>query len=464
MSSFLDTPIHLIGIGGSGMSGLAEMLHRKGARVSGSDRCASPLLARLAAEGITVSTIQTADSFPERAELVVVSAAIPEDHPELQQARRRNLRVVRYAEMLGMLQADGGGIAIAGTHGKSTTTAWLTYALRLAGLDPSFIVGAEVEQLGGSSGAGDGPHFVVEACEYQRSFLHLCPQSAAILNIEEDHLDYYAGLDAICQAFAEFAGRIPRDGLLVTSGEDPNCRALARGAACRSELVGLSPLFDWSAADLALVNGCYTYTLLLEGKPQMPVKLGLPGIHNVRNSLAVIALARHAGAGWPPIQQALTDFRGARRRLETRAVCDGVRIVDDYAHHPTEIRATLRAAREQFDPRRLYVVFQPHQHSRTRFLLDDFAASFADADEVVVPDIYFVRDSQRERDLIGSGDLVNRIGRRGGNARHVTDFDTIVRGLLPKLQPGDVVISMGAGDIWKVADELVQRLRSDLTA
>ncbi len=446
------------------MSGLAEMLHRKGARVSGSDRCASPLLARLAGQGITVSTLQTAESFPPQAELVVISAAIPDDHPELQQARRRNLRVVRYAEMLGLLQADGGGIAIAGTHGKSTSTAWLTYTLRRAGLDPSFIVGAEVEQLGGSSGAGDGPHFVVEACEYQRSFLNLRPESAAILNIEEDHLDYYSGLDAICQAFGEFAARVPADGLLVTSGEDPNCRAIVRAAGCRGELFGLSPLFDWCACDLSLVDGCYSYTLLLEGKRQMQVRLGLPGIHNVRNSLAVIALARHAGADWPFILQALAEFRGARRRLETRAVQHGVRVVDDYAHHPTEIRATLRAAREQFNPRRMVVVFQPHQHSRTRFLLDDFAASFVDADEVVVPDIYFVRDSLRERDLIGAGDLVDRIGRRGGNARHVSDFETIVRDLVPRLEAGDVVISMGAGDIWKVADELVQRLRSDLPA
>jgi UDP-N-acetylmuramate--alanine ligase len=448
----------MVGIGGSGMAGLAAFLLRRAARVSGTDRLASATLSRLLESGVQVTTQQTAESIPPGTELLVASAAIPAQHPELIEARRRGIPIIKYAQLLGALMAQRDGIAISGTHGKSTTTAWLAFVLKQAGCDPSFIVGAESEQLGGGSAAGDGPHFVAEACEYDRSFLNLRPQSAVILNIDEDHLDCYQHLAAITEAFARFARLVPRGGLLVLNRQDPNSQAIAADLLADTEWFGIEAEATWQASDLNLRQGHYEFTVLHRGQPLGRVHLAIPGEHNVGNALAVTALAHRAGVPWAVISEGLHEFRGARRRLEIRGVINGVTVVDDYAHHPTEIRATLRAARERFDPRRLWCIFQPHQHSRTRFLLADFAGSFELADRVVVPKIYFVRDSERERQAVRAADLVEQIRSRGGHAVHISDFSTIIDGLVADLQPGDLAITMGAGDIWKVADELVQRL------
>jgi UDP-N-acetylmuramate--alanine ligase len=442
------------------MAGLAAVLLRRGARVSGTDRLASAALARLAEQGAHVSTQETAEAVPPDAEVLVASAAIPEQHPELLAARQRRIPIVKYAHLLGTLMARHLGIAVSGTHGKSTTTAWLTFVLRQAGLDPSFVIGAEAEQLGGGSGVGDGPHFVAEACEYDRSFLNLRPRLAAILNIEEDHLDCYQNIGAITEAFTQFAELVPRDGLIVLNGQDPNCRRIAERCPAGVETFGLDAENTWRAVDAELRDGCYEFTVVHSGTPLGRVPVRIAGEHNVRNALGVVALATRAGVPWGTISRALQEFRGIRRRLEARSAIHGVTVVDDYAHHPTEIRVTLRAARERFEPQRVWCVFQPHQHSRTRFLLADFARSFELADHVIVPSIYFVRDSERERHAIRAADLVEQIRAKGGNAVHIPDFDAIVDTLVANLRPGDLAITMGAGDIWKVADELVQRLRA----
>jgi UDP-N-acetylmuramate--alanine ligase len=459
-----NLPVHLVGIGGSGMCGLAALLQRCGARVSGSDRCPSRTLTRLQQSGVRVSTEQQADTVPADAALMVVSAAIPPEHPELCEASRRGVRVLKYAEMLGLLMARHHGIAISGTHGKSTTTAWLAFALRQAGCDPSFIVGAECEQLGGGSGTGDGPHFVAEACEYDRSFLNLRPQAATILNIEEDHLDCYTDLAAITTAFKDFGRQVPPEGLIVLNGGDPRCRNLSEQFNARVETFGLNKSDTWRATELHDDRGYYSFAVHYRGEPLGRVRLGIPGRHNAFNALAVIGLARHCDVAWDAVQAALADFRGARRRLESRGEVGGIQIVDDYAHHPTEIRVTLQAARQRYRPTRLWCILQPHQHSRTRFLLADFARSFKLADRVVVPRIFFVRDSERERAAIRAHDLVERIRANGGDAVHIARFEDIVELLARELAPGDLVITMGAGDIWKVADELVRRLRADLQA
>jgi UDP-N-acetylmuramate--alanine ligase len=454
--------IHLVGIGGCGMSGLAAMLVRRGARVSGSDMRPSAELARVVEQGAAVTTQQRAEAVPMQTDLLVASAAIPADHPELLEARRRGIPVLKYAELLGILMSRYDGIAVSGTHGKSTTTAWLAFVLRRAGLDPSFVVGAWVEQLGGGSGVGDGPHFVAEACEYDRSFLNLHPQRAVILNIEEDHLDCYQDLDAIGEAFAAFARGVPAAGLVLLNGEDQRCRRIAAELRATVQTFGASDEVTWKAAEITLQDGLYSFTVFRQGTPLGRVRPRLPGRHNVDNALAVIALASDCGVSWEQMQPGLTEFRGAARRLEPRGEVGGVRVFDDYAHHPTEIRATLRAAREYLNPRRLWCVFQPHQHSRTRFLLVDFARSFAHADHVVVPDIYFVRDSARERELVCAQDLVERIRAGGGDAVYLPQFEAIVELLAREARAGDVLLTMGAGNIWKVADELVQRLRGHL--
>ncbi len=454
--------VHMVGIGGSGMCGLAAFMLRRGAAVSGSDARDGAELAILRSAGAHVQTQTPTATVPADATLVVRSAAIQDDHPEIRDARQRGLPVCKYAELLGALMERCEGVAISGTHGKSTTTAWLAYVLRLAGRDPSFVVGASAPQLGGGSGVGDGPHFIAEACEYDRSFLNLHARRAAILNIEEDHLDCYQDLAAITAAFGEFARRLPADGLLVVNGADPQCRQVAEQVATRVVRYGSTPDADWYATDLAVEQGRYGMNVWHGGTALGRVLLGLAGRHNVANALAVAALAHNCGVPWERLAEGLAGFSGVQRRLELRGDVGGVRVVDDYAHHPTEIRATLSAARERFAPRRLWCIFQPHQHSRTRFLLSQFAESFGVADEVVVPDIYFVRDSVREREAVCAADLVARIRARGQAAEYIPDFSGIVARVAAAVATGDVVMTMGAGDVWKVADELLRRLRADL--
>jgi len=444
------------------MRAAAAVLLRQGAVVSGSDRLASAATAKLSEAGATVRIGQDPANLPDALDLVVVSAAIDEANPELCEARRRGCRIIKYAQLLGQLMQDHVGVAVAGTHGKSTTTAMTAFILRQAGLDPTFVIGAGVDQLGGGSGLGEGPHFVVEACEFDRSFLHLSPKLAAILNIEEDHLDCYSGLAQIVEAFAAFASRVPRDGVVIANYEDRAVTTALASASASIERFGFERGADWQAERLESRRGCFAFDIVHRGDCLGRVQLSIPGRHHVGNALAAGALAWHCGADAEAITAALGAFRGARRRLTHRGEAQGVVILDDYAHHPTEIQVTLRAAKDAYQPERMWVVFQPHQHSRTRFLLNDFARSFGLADVVVVPDIYFVRDSHMERERIGSRDLVERIRANGGEAVYLPDFEQIATYLTSRLKPGDLVITMGAGDVWKIADELVRRLGIDL--
>jgi len=453
--------IHLIGIGGSGMRALAGMLLDRRAVVTGSDMAESGPIERLRGEGADVAIGQQAENIPELCDLVVYSAAIHEQNPELLAARRRGIEVVKYSQMLGRLMAERIGIAVAGTHGKSTTTAMVAYVLTAAGADPSFIVGATVPQLGGPSGVGGGRHFVAEACEFDRSFLNLRASYAAVLNVEEDHLDCYQDLDAIIEAFRAFAARVSPSGVLVANGEDRNVAKAIRGAACEVETFGLAKTCTWRGVDLRCEGGLHHVRVLLAGKEYCRLAVPLPGRHNVYNCLAAVALLHHAGLEGERIAELLAGFTGAHRRMTLKAQTGGVTVLDDYAHHPTEIQATLRAIREFYQPKRLMCVFQPHQHSRTRFLLKDFARSFALADEVIVPDIYFVRDSDLEKDYISSADLVSQIRLHGGSAAYVKTFDRIVRHLVRQLREGDLVVTMGAGNIWEVADEIICGLGED---
>jgi UDP-N-acetylmuramate--alanine ligase len=448
----------MVGIGGSGMSGLAALLLHRHAHVSGTDATPSTITQRLADSGAKVAHVHAGHAIPQDTNLVVASAAIPPNHPELVAARERNLPIMKYAELLGELMSHGRGVAISGTHGKSTTTAWLAYVLCEADCDPSFIVGATSAQLGGGSRVGDSALFVAEACEYDRSFLNIHPWAAVILNVDEDHLDCYKDLAAIQQTFAAFAQQVDPTGLLLLNGDDQASQQLGDQTGATVETFGFTTKNTWHATDLHLRDGLYAFTLVERGQDRGRFNLGIPGHHNVLNALAVIALARACGVEWERIRTALPGYCGVGRRLELRAETRGIRVVDDYAHHPAEIRATLQAARERFEARRLWCIFQPHQHSRTRFLLEDFAESFEAADRVLVPDIYFVRDSVREQESVNALDLVERIRAHGGDATYMPEFDAIVAHLLGHIDSGDVILTMGAGSIWKVADELVRRL------
>jgi UDP-N-acetylmuramate--alanine ligase len=464
---FTDRRVHFVGIGGSGMSGLAQMLVHFGARVSGTDRSASAVTRRLSEIGANISYQESSAALPAGTEIVVASAAIGWDHPEMAAARAMGCEILKYAQMLGRVMKLKHGIAIAGTHGKSTTTAMTAHILLSAGKDPSFVVGATSPQLGGSARSGAGDLFVVEACEYDRSFHNLYPRIGVVLNIEEDHLDYYKDITEINESFAKFLSNVDPHGIALISATDANCAAAARNIDAAVETYGIDVAADWQATGIRRFQGKAHFQVTYKGKKMGRLALSIAGRHNVGNATVAAAIATHSGVAWDQIQAAVESFRGADRRsqligqlpLPGKEHAPAVTFVDDYGHHPTEIRATLLALREHYRPQRLVCVFQPHQHSRTRFLLEDFARSFAHADVTIVPDIFFVRDSEADRVAVNSGMLVQRIKENGREALYIPGFRDIEAYLLENMQPGDLVVSMGAGPVWEVTDGLVRGIR-----
>ncbi len=445
------------------MSGLARLMLKNNAAVSGSDMEDSDVIGKLRSLGAEIKTGHGTDNLPEALEAVVISAAITEDNPELAAARRRGCKVYKYAEMLGELMDCYDGIAVCGTHGKSTTSAWLAHLLTLADADPSFIVGAEIPQFYSSSGAGDSDIFIAEACEYDRSFLNLHPEIGVILNIEQDHLDYYKDEAEIVSAFTDFAAGIRPTGVLIVNGQDANVArvldAMEDDRTCVT--FGLDAACDFNARNITLEDGLYEFDVYHQDNLMGRTRISVPGEHNILNALAVIAAAATAGTDADRILRFLPQFVGIDRRLMFKANCKGIAVLDDYAHHPTEIRASLKAIRQRYEPARIWCIFQPHQYSRTRFLLDDFAASFKLADITIVPEIYFVRDTEESRKEINSGVLVDRIRESGSEAIYINDFAGICEHLKAHVLPGDLVVTMGAGTIWKVADEYIQWLGKD---
>ncbi len=457
-ASLENSRVHLIGIGGCGVRGAATVLAQLGATVSGSDRRQFEGMGELVARGVRVAIGHRAEQMPPDADLVIVSAAIPQDNPELAAARKQGTPVIKYAELLGRLMQTRLGVAIAGAHGKSTTTAMCAHIFRVAGLAPTFLIGAGSQQIGGSAALGSGPHLIVEACEYDRSFLQLRPSFAAILNIDSDHFDCYAKFDGLVEAFTQFARQVDGDGLLICNADDEWALAAAEGAAARVETFSIGDDADWRAVDLRADRSRHRFDVYYRRMRRMSIELGIAGRHNVGNALAAVALAE--GAGVPPaaIAEALASFNGVRRRLTYCGKGRGVTIVDDYAHHPTEIRCTIRAAQGRYTPRRTWVVFQPHQYCRTRHLLDEFADSFGAADEVVVPDVYDARGHDSSEQLVGSPQLVERIIQRGVRVCYLPTLEEATEHVASHMTEGDLVLTMGAGDVWKVADGLVARL------
>lgn len=459
---------HFIGAGGIGMSGLAQLLIRHCGVVAGSDQTASGVVEKLCEMGADIRIGHSAENLDPETDAVVISAAIKENNPELKLARQKGLKVYKYAQMLGELMNRYEGIAVAGTHGKSTTSGWLIYLLKQAGVDPNFIIGAEVTQLGSSSGVGDSKYFVAEACEYDRSFLNLKPKIGCILNIEQDHLDYYKDEQEIVETFEQFAKGIKPNGVLIANGQDPNVakvimdsRSRGNDNGIRCETFGFDENCNFYAQNLQLNNGLYAFDIYHNGKLLGATKISLPGRHNILNALAVVAMAVNVELPPQGMLELLPDFTGIDRRLMLKGQFRQITVLDDYAHHPTEIRASLQAMHQRYRSRRIWCVFQPHQYSRTRFLLDDFAESFKLADITIVPEIYFVRDSQAEKKEVNSQMLVERMRANGTKAVFIDSFGAICDYLKTEVRPGDLVVTMGAGDIWKVADEYIQRLRQN---
>ena len=449
--------IHMVGIGGAGMIAAAGLLRDMGSRVSGSDLSAFEGLGALVGSGVRVSIGHHESQLDADVQLVVASAAVPESNSEITIARRRGTPVIKYAELLGSLMVLREGVAIAGTHGKSTTTGLTAHIFREAGLSPSFIIGARSDQLGGSSGLGKGRHLIVESCEFNRSFLQFRPFLATILNVEPDHLDCYRDIEEISEAFTDFARRVHPRGLLVCNADDPRSMRAAQAATCAVQTFGLERDADWTVKNLRCEQGRYHFDACLNGDVLLRGKLAIPGRHNVYNALAAIALAHHAKADLTKIAAALSTYTGVDRRMSWKGAGRGITVLDDYAHHPTEIRVTIDAARSCYRPNRLWVVFQPHQVSRTRHLMGEFAESFGRADEIIVPDVYCAREDDAKAGREGSQELVSRICKAGGRASYVAGLPSVADHVAQRLVAGDLVMTMGAGDVWKVADELVER-------
>jgi len=465
---------HFIGVGGIGMSGLAMLLLKHKAIVTGSDQNPGETIDHLCEFGADIKIGHKEHNLNPQADAVVISAAIKEENPELKLARREGIRVYKYAEMLGKVFGFYQGIAISGTHGKSTTSGWLAYLLKQAGIEPNFVVGAVVTQLAGSSGIGTpfdsaqgrGPLFVAEACEYDRSFLNLKPQIAVILNIEADHLDYYKDEAEIVEAFRDFALGTKNTGIIIVNGEDKNVAKIIADPRLlennrKIETFGFSENCNYHPANIVEKDGLYSFDVYHNKELLGSTHISVPGRHNVANALAVIAAASNAGIATKDILRLLPGFTGVDRRLMLKAKVNGITILDDYAHHPTEIRASLKAIKEHYQPKRLWCIFQPHQYSRTRFLLDDFAESFKLADITIMPEIYFVRDSQQSKKEVNAQVLVDKIRAKGSEALFIDGFDAICDYLTKQVSAGDVVVTMGAGDVWKVSDGYIQWLRKN---
>jgi len=424
---------HFIGAGGVGMSGLALLLMKNKAVVAGSDQMPSEVVDSLRREGADIRIGHKGENLSPETDAVVISAAITEDNLELQQARARGCKVYKYADMLGELMNRYEGIAISGTHGKSTASGWLIHLLKQAGMDPNFIVGAKISQLD------------------------------CILNIEQDHLDYYKDEDEIVEAFGEFALGTKPGGIVIANGQDANVAKIIRrlGAGLRCETFGLEKNCTLYAENIALNDGLYAFDVYYNNKLLGGTKISLPGKHNILNALAVIAMAINVGLEPERALELLPGFTGIERRLMLKGRFDQITVLDDYAHHPTEIRASLAAIRQKYPSKQIWCIFQPHQYSRTRFLLDDFAESFKLADVTIVPEIYFVRDSESARKEINAQILVDRMQVNGTQALFIESFEAICDYLKNNVGPGELVVTMGAGDIWKVADEYLQWLRAN---
>lgn len=448
--------VHFVGIGGAGMSGIAEVLLDYELVVSGCDRARSATTDRLEQLGVKVS-FGHSENHLDGVDLVVKSSAIPDSNEEIQAARERGITVVRRAEMLGELMRLKYGIAVAGTHGKTTTTSLIGTLFTEAGLDPTVIVGGRMRVSGTGARVGRSDYLVAEADEFDRSFLRLMPILAVVTSIDADHLDTYGDLDAIRAAFLEFAGRVPFFGQIILCLDDGNIQQLLPRLAKNHRVVtyGLSPQADLMAQDIeGTPEGCRFRVISAGEGPLGTIEVPMPGNHNVCNTLAAVAVGRAVGLEFKQIADALKKFGGVHRRFERVGTWRQATVVDDYAHHPAEVAATLDAARQAFPKGRVHAIFQPHLFSRTRDLAEDFGRALMAADQAVVTAIY----ASRESPLPGvSGEDIVHAARESGhrNVDYCSDWHDVAALLLQgDIGPDDVVLTMGAGDIYRLAQRL----------
>lgn len=447
--------IHFIGIGGAGMSAIATVLLKMGYSVSGSDLQKSDVTAKLEQLGAKVFVGHNSDNLRD-AEAIVVSTAIPANNAEVLAAKEKGLKVFHRSDIVAAIMNIRAGIAVAGAHGKTTTTSMLALMLEKAGFDPTVIIGGELKDIGGNAKLGAGKYLVAEADESDGSFLKLSPEIAVVTNIENDHMDFYKTMENIFQAFKEFVHKLPKDGLAVLCFDNQNIREMVGSIERPYVTYALEHKADYVAANIVTDGPCTVYEVIYHGQNLGKVKLNVPGRHNVANSLAAVAVGRNIGLTFSQIVEGLSFFYGAKRRFQTKGRVNGVWVVDDYAHHPTEISTTLAAAR-QTNPKRLICVFQPHRFSRTKLLREEFGGAFTNADLLVLTDIY----SAGEQPISGiTGEvIVNEVQRQTQQkATYIKDRERIAQYLKEIVEPGDLIVTMGAGNIYQTGEELVEKL------
>jgi len=450
--------VHFIGIGGYGMSAIARVMLEMGYEVSGSDVASQELTEKLAAKGARIY-IGHDPEYVKGADLVVYSTALPVDNVERVTAERMNIPTIHRSQMLARLLNERSGITVAGAHGKTTTSSMIALIMDTCGVDPTYIIGGEVVNLGTNAKAGKGEYVVAEADESDGSFLQYRPQIAVITNIEADHLENYDGDFAkLKEAYVSYLGNIRPDGLAIVGTDDGNVREiLPRAVGNKTITFGIDSEADYRAANIRLGDRCAEFQVLRGGEPLGDIVLSVPGRHNVYNALAAVIVCLEAGLPFEDIAGAIEAFRGAKRRFHVLGDVKDMLVVDDYAHHPTEIQATIQAAKAT--GKRIIAVFQPQRYTRTYFLLDDFSRSFAGADEVMITDIYSPAGEQRIEGVTASR-LVEMIASNSNpNVSYVPTKEEVLSRLSERIAPGDLVLTMGAGDIWKIADRLAGLLR-----
>ncbi len=448
--------IHFVGIGGIGMSGIAQVLHTLGYQVTGSDLKESETTRRLASLGIPVTIGHSPENI-KNAQVVVISSAVGSENPEARTAARNGVPVIPRAEMLAELGRLKYGVLVAGSHGKTTTTSLIATLLARAGLDPTVVIGGRLNAFGSNARLGRGDFLVAEADESDGSFLKLSPTIAVATNIDREHMEFFKSMHALRGAFLEFLNKVPFYGLDIVCAEDAQLRGLLPDIKRRVLTYGLREDADLRAVNVRKDAMSVEYDVFMKGKELFRVRLPIPGDHNVLNSLAAVGAALELDIGPDVIRDALQEFEGIGRRLELKGRAGGINVYDDYGHHPTEVRATVKSLKEACGGSRLFVVFQPHRFTRTRDLMEEFSVSFGHADRLLLMDIYPA--GERPLEGITSETLFQLVTREiGEKGSYVKDGKGALAHLSKNLRPGDVVLTLGAGDVWKVAEGLVKRL------
>jgi len=449
--------IHFIGIGGISMSALAEIMLNRGYNVQGSDIQDSPLIRKLQSHGIKVNMPHKAENV-YGADLIVYTSAVKDDNPEIMEANRLGIPLMGRAAFLGKIMKEYSyGIAVAGCHGKTTSTSMISIIFKNASLDPTILLGGELDAIGGNVRIGKSPYFITEACEYMGNFLEFHPFCGVILNIDEDHLDYFKDLQHIKDTFIKFAQLIPKEGFLAICADNSNAMDVLPYANCNVVTFGIDNKADYMATDIEFDNfGHPSFRVIKNGQDMGTYNLRIPGLHNVLNALSAFAVSDFFGISPDVIRKSLMEFEGTHRRFDILGTVKDITVIDDYAHHPTEIQVTLNAAKK-FPHNKLWCIFQPHTYTRTKLLFKDFTSSFKEADHVIITDIYAARE--KDTGEIHSRDLAEEANKVSGNVIYMKEFEDIANYVADNAKPGDMVMTVGAGSITNLGPMILERLK-----